>query len=275
MQAKVEKIGHSKKRNDGNDEHEEGTVKRVRIHGVSHQLALGLNDGFQLLRLDQSDTESDQYLSDSEQDSDSQHNEQGEDGEEIDDVVDPNDAIPGDDVPGSGELERQENMTYPADISSPDIWRLPSGLSVAEAIRPPPSLPKVHPSHMGIIRIGVNIRRPKWIQRADWNYLQSSVVVGIDPPSEHIQDFFKTLCETECLEEYAEVIKAARTKRTNDKQLAFYLDVLEWFATTVFIPVSTFNSPRAQESALGSLLLHPVLRYLANVSSAHYIPYVL
>ncbi|RUP49188.1 hypothetical protein BC936DRAFT_143107 [Jimgerdemannia flammicorona] len=30
---KVEKTGHSKKRNDGNDEHEEGTVKRVRIHG--------------------------------------------------------------------------------------------------------------------------------------------------------------------------------------------------------------------------------------------------
>ncbi|RUS24896.1 hypothetical protein BC938DRAFT_472932 [Jimgerdemannia flammicorona] len=37
---------------------------------------------------------------------------------------------------------RQENVTYPADNSSPDIWRLPSGLSVTEAIRPPSSLLK-------------------------------------------------------------------------------------------------------------------------------------
>ncbi|RUS31176.1 hypothetical protein BC938DRAFT_478317 [Jimgerdemannia flammicorona] len=36
----VEKTGHSKKRDDGNDEHEEGTVKRVRIHGKSSSVAI-------------------------------------------------------------------------------------------------------------------------------------------------------------------------------------------------------------------------------------------
>lgn len=80
--------------------------------------------------------------SDLEHDSDSQYNEQEEDEEEIDDDVDPNDTIPTGDRDDVPELERQENMTYPADNSSPDIWRLPSGLSVAEAIRPLPSLPK-------------------------------------------------------------------------------------------------------------------------------------
>ncbi|RUP44878.1 hypothetical protein BC936DRAFT_148910 [Jimgerdemannia flammicorona] len=204
---------------------------------------------------EQSDVESEQYQSDSEYERDSQHNDQEEEEEEIDIDVDPNvstPAVDGNVATQSGEPERQDNTTYPAYGSSPEIWILPSGLSVAEAICPPNSLPKAHPSHMGIIRVGANIRRPEWIQQADWRYLQSSVAIDTDPPSDPIQDFFRNL---------------SRTKRKSDKQLSFYLDVLGWFATTVFNPVSTFRSPRAQESALGSLLLHPVLMYLANASA--------
>ncbi|KAG9291731.1 hypothetical protein G9A89_012016 [Geosiphon pyriformis] len=186
-----------------------------------------------------------------------------DDVEDIDFGVDPNIIFP--------ESENGSEMSvckYPAEDSSPDVWLLPSGISAAKAICGPSSLPSAHPSHIGIIRVGPKLRRPDWIQQVDWKYLWESAELPVHPVIDAALALFQKLAETESREEYGNCIRQAKSESQPDKQMTFFLNVLEWFADTVFNPDSAFHSPRAKESVLGSLLVHPVLQYLINTSDS-------
>ncbi|CAG8675691.1 10641_t:CDS:10 [Funneliformis mosseae] len=169
--------------------------------------------------------------------------------------VDPN-------VSESGSGSVSEDVTnvpkYPDEKSLMDVWKLPSGITVTEAIYGPTILHKSHPSNLEIIRVGANVRQPEWIQKNDWRYLQASIEYPECPLSTDVIDLFDTLLGTNSLTEYTEVLYDKKFNFRENKQLVFVIDVLLWFSKTVFNPTSAFHNPRSQESVLGSLLVHPI-----------------
>ncbi|CAJ0846475.1 15664_t:CDS:10 [Entrophospora sp. SA101] len=161
---------------------------------------------------------------------------------------------------------RSENMTsvlaYPTKDSPMDIWLLPSGKSVAEVTCGPSTLHKPHPSYIGII-LGSRIQWPKWIENEDWIYLQESIEYPKDPLGSDMEKLFNNLLETDSLTEYLECLHNTKFDIKN-KQMLFATNILQWFADVVFNPSSAFHSPCEQKSILGSLLVHPVLKYISN-----------
>ncbi|GES73332.1 kinase-like domain-containing protein [Rhizophagus clarus] len=156
--------------------------------------------------------------------------------------------------------KRTSNSVYPTEDSPMETWILPSGKSAVDVISGPSSLYKSHPSHMGIIRLGTKIQQPGWIGNDDWEYLQESV--------EYPKD---SLGQTSPAE-YSECLYNVKFDAKN-KQMAFVVNVLRWFADVVFNPTSAFHCPCEQESILGSLLVHPILQYVSNIYNKHvYIP---
>ncbi|RUS33863.1 hypothetical protein BC938DRAFT_483433, partial [Jimgerdemannia flammicorona] len=157
-------------------------------------------------------------------------------------------------------------LQFPEDGSSPHAWMVPSGLSATEMIRGPKSIPSAHPSRFGIIRVGDGVRRLPWIKKADWEYLQASTNYHKHPISLSAQQFFNDLLQTDSLVEYVACVNRVRSQGPLDPQMSFFTDITWWFGESVFRPSSAFHTPRAQESVLGSLLIHTVFRLLANKS---------
>ncbi|RUP50794.1 hypothetical protein BC936DRAFT_137662, partial [Jimgerdemannia flammicorona] len=112
------------------------------------------------------------------------------------------------------------------------------------------------PSRFGIIRVGDGVRRLSWIEKADWEYLQASTNYHKHPISLSAQQFFNDLLQTDSLVEYVACVNRVRSQGPLDPQIG----------ESVFHPSSAFHTPRAQESVLGSLLIHTVFRLLANKS---------
>ncbi|CAG8658021.1 10211_t:CDS:2 [Funneliformis caledonium] len=137
----------------------------------------------------------------------------------------------------------EEQIEYPDEKSPMDVWKLPSGITVAEAIHGPTILHKSHPSNLGIIRVGANVRQPEWIQKNDWRYLQASIEYPECPLSTDVIDLFDTLLGTDSLTEYTEVLYDKKFNFRENKQLVFVIDVLLWFSKTVFNPTSAFHNP--------------------------------
>jgi hypothetical protein len=49
---------------------------------------------------------------------------------------------------------------------------------------------------LGIIRIGKALRRPDWIEKADWKYLQASTGDSAHPLTKDAHALFEELAET-------------------------------------------------------------------------------
>ncbi|RUS34319.1 hypothetical protein BC938DRAFT_481258 [Jimgerdemannia flammicorona] len=117
-------------------------------------------------------------------DKEEQDNAEKEDIEEFNDdefEVDPTiEPFDDEDIPGKSTIGSESNQTFPQEDSDPCSWILPSGISVANAIKGTQPLPNAHPSNFGVIRIGHRIKRPDWILRRDWRAIgcgkQSDIV---------------------------------------------------------------------------------------------------
>ncbi|CAG8527776.1 14127_t:CDS:10 [Acaulospora morrowiae] len=158
------------------------------------------------------------------------------------------------------QIPFQKHLKYPNKDSQKDIWLLPSGKSIKEVIRGPENLHKSHPSYLGIIRVGARVRKPEWIEKNDWNYLQASIEYPNYNLSSDVENLITALLETNSLTEYKQCLRKAKFDEI-DKEMEFVTDVLMWFMNK-------------NEAILGSLMIHPVLQYLTNAVTSRpvYVP---
>ncbi|CAG8667140.1 7760_t:CDS:10, partial [Ambispora leptoticha] len=163
------------------------------------------------------------------------------------------------------KISFKEYLRYPNKDSQNDIWLLPSGKSIKEVIR---NL-KIY-INLSIIRIGAKVCKPEWIEQNDWDYLLEYPNYNL---SSDVENLFTVLLETNSLMEYKQCLRKAKFDE-DDKEMEFVTDVLMWFAKNVFNIASTFHSTNKNEAILGSLMIHPVLQYLANAVTGHpiYVP---
>ncbi|RUP50204.1 LOW QUALITY PROTEIN: hypothetical protein BC936DRAFT_139987 [Jimgerdemannia flammicorona] len=151
---------------------------------------------------------------------------------------------------------------YPTDKDPADVWILPSGGSARDIIRKAPT--RAHnPGRFGIIRLGEKVKRPQSIDYNDWQYLQSSFKLPFDTMSDDCTALLSSLVQIESPNEFEKDLLKARSAGLHDEQLNFYLKVLDIYMATGFAPRTALRGLSAQESTLGSLLIHPILNLLA------------
>nr|CAG8672137.1 6068_t:CDS:2 [Entrophospora candida] len=118
---------------------------------------------------------------------------------------------------------------YPNVDSPKDNWLLPSGILIRNIIYGPKNLHKSHPSHFGIIHIGVNVRKPEWIEDKDWIYLNSSVEFPHFKLFSNTEELLILLLKTDSLTKYKKTICEAKYKNDIDPEMEFITVVLWWF----------------------------------------------
>ncbi|CAJ0762444.1 404_t:CDS:2 [Entrophospora sp. SA101] len=146
---------------------------------------------------------------------------------------------------------------YPNVDGLKDNWLLPSGRSIRNIIYGQKNLHKLHPSHFGIIHIGVNVCNLEWIEDEDWIYLNSSVEFPCFKLSSNTEELLILLLKTDSLTEYKKIICEAKYKNDIDTGMEFITDVL--CASNVFNTASAFHDIHKNEALLGSSMIHPIL----------------
>ncbi|CAG8615192.1 4355_t:CDS:10, partial [Diversispora eburnea] len=141
------------------------------------------------------------------------------------------------------ESELPPVQKYPNVDSPRDDWILPSGQSIRTIIKGPNILHKSHPSRLGIIRIGIKVRKPEWIKDEDWLYLNSSVEFPNFKLSSKTEELLTLLLETGSLTEYKQAIRKAKFDNDIDAEMEF---------------VKMFFG--------GSSMIHPMLQCLMNTT---------
>ncbi|RUS17889.1 hypothetical protein BC937DRAFT_89376 [Endogone sp. FLAS-F59071] len=146
-------------------------------------------------------------------DKEEQDNAEKEDIEEFNDdefEVDPTiEPFDDEDIPGKSTIGSESNQTFPQEDSDSCSWILPSGISVANAIKGTTftKCPVSIPSNFGVIRIVHMIKRPDWILRRDWRCLQESMVISVPSVVGRQRQMFSELLDVETYQEYLAIVK--------------------------------------------------------------------
>ncbi|RUP50711.1 hypothetical protein BC936DRAFT_138007 [Jimgerdemannia flammicorona] len=202
-------------------------------------------------------------------DKEEQDNAEKEDIEEFNDdefEVDPTiEPFDDEDIPGKSTIGSESNQTFPQEDSDPCSWILPSGISVANAIKGTQPLPNAHPSNFGD-------KRPDWILRRDWRCLQESMVISVPSVVGRQRQMFSELLDVETYQEYLAIVKKNREFENECKEYDYFLQVITFCCETIFKSISALQTSRAQEPTLGCFLVHPILQRLANSWGLLYYP---
>ncbi|RIA84407.1 hypothetical protein C1645_832316 [Glomus cerebriforme] len=82
------------------------------------------------------------------------------------------------------------------------------------------------PSYLRIIRVSSKIQKSDWIEKADWNYLNSSINYPYCKLSSETENLFTRLLKT--LNKYVKCLYNIKFDHKNNKEMIFVTDVLLW-----------------------------------------------
>ncbi|KAG9285758.1 hypothetical protein G9A89_013183 [Geosiphon pyriformis] len=165
----------------------------------------------------------------------------------------------------NSEPEELEHVIYPTQKSSSDVWELPSGRFGKDVIRTlPKNAHRYHPSRFSVIRLGEGVRRPESIKREDWSYFQRSLPLPRNIMTDKCEKILFLLAQAESPSDLEKSLLEERKPNELDSQFKFYLDILDFYVRTIFMSGTALRSRRAQESTLGTLLVHPILNLLTT-----------